>query len=540
MPGSHLFNLGLFQKNFGGNNRIAGVSINLGNTKGRGSSTRMFNYCNQRSANPSGCINQFINVAPATPATPVTPVTPVTSATTILEYSVTQGSNFVWGGVTYTLNTSLPNYSYTAITTSIPASTVQNPTILKSVIFGNNVTSIGANAFYGCTSLTSITIPNSVTTIGQEAFLNCTGLTSVIIPNSATIISSYAVFQGCSSLTSITIGNLVTSIGISVFQNCNSLTSITIPNSVTTIGVAAFQSCSSLTSITIPNSVLTIGTNAFLSSGLATVYISNATASALGSLLSPPQVWTSPGTVLSPHFYGAPNTVTLTPPDTTILEYNTSQGPSFTWGSVTFTINTNLPNFSYTAITTSIPASTVPDYANLIRVIFGNNVTSIGSTVFDSCTNLTSVTLPTNLSFTTINDSVFTNCSALTSVTIPNSVTTINDDAFGYCSSLSSIKIPNSVTSIGIGVFESCTGLTSVTIGTSVTSIGSNAFQNCSSLTSITIPASVTFIDTDAFQISGLNTVHIAISPQTISTIVFTAGTTVSFFGKANVNIVSP
>ena len=40
MPGSHLFNLGLFQKKFGGNNRIAGVSINLGNTKGRGSITR--------------------------------------------------------------------------------------------------------------------------------------------------------------------------------------------------------------------------------------------------------------------------------------------------------------------------------------------------------------------------------------------------------------------------------------------------------------------------------------------------------------------
>ena len=30
MPGSHLFNLGLFQKKFGGNNKIAGVSINLG------------------------------------------------------------------------------------------------------------------------------------------------------------------------------------------------------------------------------------------------------------------------------------------------------------------------------------------------------------------------------------------------------------------------------------------------------------------------------------------------------------------------------
>jgi hypothetical protein len=36
----------------------------------------------------------------------------------------------------------------------------------------------------------------------------------------------------------------------------------------------------------------------------------------LGSQLSPPQPWTSSPTtsVLTPDFYGAPNTVTLTPP----------------------------------------------------------------------------------------------------------------------------------------------------------------------------------------------------------------------------------
>ena len=56
-----LFNLGLNQKHFGGNNKIAGVSINLGCTKGRGSSTRMFNYCNKKEAY-TNCINQFITI----------------------------------------------------------------------------------------------------------------------------------------------------------------------------------------------------------------------------------------------------------------------------------------------------------------------------------------------------------------------------------------------------------------------------------------------------------------------------------------------
>ena len=53
MPGSHLFNLGLYQKNFLSTSRVTGPAINIGCTRGRGSTTRMFNYCNQRSKNPS-------------------------------------------------------------------------------------------------------------------------------------------------------------------------------------------------------------------------------------------------------------------------------------------------------------------------------------------------------------------------------------------------------------------------------------------------------------------------------------------------------
>jgi len=62
MPGSHLFNLGLFQKKFNSTSKVTGPAINLGCTRGRGSTTRMFNYCNKRTANPSLCMNQFITI----------------------------------------------------------------------------------------------------------------------------------------------------------------------------------------------------------------------------------------------------------------------------------------------------------------------------------------------------------------------------------------------------------------------------------------------------------------------------------------------
>jgi hypothetical protein len=56
------FNLGLFPRRQGGNHRIADVTINLGSTKGRGSSTRMFNYCKQTNPQPENCIYKFIKV----------------------------------------------------------------------------------------------------------------------------------------------------------------------------------------------------------------------------------------------------------------------------------------------------------------------------------------------------------------------------------------------------------------------------------------------------------------------------------------------
>ena len=109
------------------------------------------------------------------------------------------------------------------------------------------------------------------------------------------------------------------------------------------------------------------------------------------------------------------------------------------------------------------------------------SVTSIGNSAFESCFNLTSITIPNSV--TSIEYEAFSYCSGLTSVTIPNSVVNIGYNAFLRCSSLSSVTIPNSVTSIGGCAFYYCSGLTSVTIPNSVTSIGKNAFSYCSGLT---------------------------------------------------------
>lgn len=61
MPGSHLFNLGLYQKHFLSTSRVTGPAINMGPTHGRDSTTRMLNYCNKKN-NTSIFINQFVTI----------------------------------------------------------------------------------------------------------------------------------------------------------------------------------------------------------------------------------------------------------------------------------------------------------------------------------------------------------------------------------------------------------------------------------------------------------------------------------------------
>ena len=67
------------------------------------------------------------------------------------------------------------------------------------------------------------------------------------------------------------------------------------------------------------------------------------------------------------------------------------------------------------------------------------SVTSIGSRAFQSCYNMTSITIPNSVA--SIGNSAFQGCYNMTSITIPNSVTSIGDDAFLNCDKLKYIYI---------------------------------------------------------------------------------------------------
>jgi uncharacterized protein (TIGR02145 family) len=198
---------------------------------------------------------------------------------------------------------------------------------------------------------------------------------------------------------------------------------------------------------------------------------------------------------------------------------------------------------------TGIGSSAFENCYNLNSISIPSTIIIIGSNAFSHCGSLTSMFIPasvksieieaffgcTNInSFQVDNDNLFyasidgvlynKGITSLiqcpipkTSITIPNTVTLIEMEAFANCSGLTSVSVPNSVISIGVAAFAYCYGLTSLSIPSSVTSIGSSAFHKCTGLISISLPNTITAIESYTFNLcSSLTSLSIPSSVTSI------------------------
>ena len=158
--------------------------------------------------------------------------------------------------------------------------------------------------------------------------------------------------------------------------------------------------------------------------------------------------------------------------------------------------------------------------SGLTSITLPSGVTEIGKFAFLHCSGLTSITLPSGL--TEISSSAFSGCSGLTSITLPSGLTEISSSAFKSCSGLTSLTLPSGLTEIGYSAFKSCSGLTSLTLPSGLTEISSSAFSGCSGLTSITLPSGLTEISSSAFKsCSGLTSLTLPSGLTEISSSAF-------------------
>lgn len=308
--------------------------------------------------------------------------------------------------------------------------------------------------------------------------------------------------------------HVVTGIGNKAFYYCNRLTSIVIPSTVTVIEGEAFRGCSGLTSIVIPENVTIINSNAF------------SECRNLQSITIPSSV-TSLGSNL---FSSCSGELRI---NCNLLYSSTLNGSSFS----SIIIGDDV---------TVLGSSVFNNLKSLTSIVLGESLIEIGNNAFQGCTGLTSISIPNNVTY--IGSNAFQGCTGLTSISFGDGVQDVGEKAFQQCTKLASVNIndiaswcetrfvdyysnplylakhlyldgteitdltiPGSVLNIGNNVFYGYSSLTSVSIESGVSSIGTNAFNNCSNLSSVYIPNSLSTIEYNAFQnCTNLNSVFIS------------------------------
>lgn len=227
----------------------------------------------------------------------------------------------------------------------------------------------------------------------------------------------------------------------------------------------------------------------------------------------------------------------------------------------------------------AIPAN-FQQNANIVQLVIGFGVESIGDNAFDGCGSLIGdLLIPATVStigvsafedctslegkliieygLSTIGDNAFKNCELLRGpLIIPNSVTSIGESAFMDCESFTSLLIGSRVTTIGESAFEGCTSLGEANIADGVTTVGTSAFEGCTSLVSATIPSSVTDFELGSTfhgctslteiichtTLTVLNSTNVLVGSSVTSIIVdagqgWTAGANQTVAGKAGVTV---
>ena len=445
---------------------------------------------------------------------------------------------------------------------------------VTSVVFGDKVTTIRRNLFSDQYKLSNVTIGKGVKTIEQYAFSSCgkdesVGEMVVMMGENVTLIENDA-FNSCSKLTSITLPSTLKNINGYAFASTG-LTSITIPASVDSIGNRGFGDCHSMASINIEASDnvlkmingyngsfnyadadknVVIGRNLWLSENGAPFI--NPTSVEFGEKV----------TTINPYLFrwcDKLSSVSIGSGVVTIGEaafYDAGDADDI--GEMVVAMGENVTSIGadafngcdkLTSITLPSTLKVINGYAfagtGLTGITIPASVDSIGERGFGSCGSLTSVYLedsaePLKLrngyygtfayseASKTIyigrdlwrndNSSLFTNA---TSVVFGDQVTTINPYLFNGADNLSSVTIGKGVQTIGDHAFYEAgdadeIGEMVVTMGENVTTIGGSAFDGCDKLSSITLPEKLDTIFSYAFASSGLTSLRIPVSVDSI------------------------
>lgn len=148
-------------------------------------------------------------------------------------------------------------YAYQVV--KISESCFANSNLTKTIVIPNTVTEIGTSAFYNCPNLEKINIPSSVTAIGDKAFDKCPKLTKLSYQEDDNAI----VLSENDNLSSFAIPDSIVTIGNDVFANWDKLYTLTINENVNYVGDRCANNCPKLYKVDVEGVLYNFGDGSF-------------------------------------------------------------------------------------------------------------------------------------------------------------------------------------------------------------------------------------------------------------------------------------
>lgn len=326
------------------------------------------------------------------------------------------------------------------------------------------------------------TVPEGVTTIGDYSFFSCVNLNNIKMPRELKTIEKGA-FKECTDLDNVEIPKGATYIGGQAFHGCGGLNQIVISETVTNIDMDAFNGCDNLTIYGIANSYAEkyANENGINFSALEEFIVEN------GVLIE---------------YNGSGGDIVI-PGDmriTSIGKYVFCNNQSITSvkipdgieliGDGAFMECTNLKSVSFPTNYFRI-APYAFGGAGFITLKYPKNCSG-GNWAFYCCENLKEIIVEEGV--TSLSTGLFDGCSSLKTVTLPSTCTFILP-AFKNCDNLTEIILSDGIPKVLNGIFYKCSAIKKIYIPDSATEIESGAFTDCESLEAIVVPNSVTQIE---------------------------------------------
>lgn len=371
---------------------------------------------------------------------------------------------------------------------SINSSSFANCSNLKTVQLPKSIETIGNSAFLGCYQIEQVDLSpySKLTKIEDRVFSGCSALRSITLPDSLERIGN-AAFNDCYALTAVQFPKNLEQIGDSAFSNCYALTAVQLPNNLLEIDRSAFYNCSAITGITFGQKLRTIQDNAFekcrgIRGALNMLACTNLTeiggsafldCSAVTEIKLPASLQTLKDKsfanciALKKVVLGNGAITHTTGTSGSFLKCKSIKELTILSGKVTFKVKDMLAD----------------SYKTMSSVVFGEDVTEIGSTAFSECLGIKGVLdLSQCDKLTSIGYSAFYGCSKLLGVRLPKNLTKIDSSAFSGCSGLSGVldmSACNKLVSLGSSAFYDCSNISGIKFPKNIKTIGSSCFANC-------------------------------------------------------------